>query len=116
MPLVEPREYLTEEHDWGVLTWHTSGKQDNTESLTTGLCRIRPGKANPRHYHPNCEEVLHVLEGTIDHTLGSEQFRMTPGDTVSIPENTWHNATNVGGEDCLLLIAFSTDDRQTVGE
>ena len=63
-----------------------------------------------------CEEVLHLLYGTIVHSIGDEAVEMSAGDTVVIPPHVVHNARNVGTEDAVMLIAFSSADRQTVGE
>jgi len=41
---------------------------------------------------------------------------MGPGDTVSIPTGAVHNARNVGDGEAVFVIAFSSPDRQTVGE
>jgi quercetin dioxygenase-like cupin family protein len=84
--------------------------------MTIGRCYIDPGKANPRHYHPNCDEVLHVLHGTIEHSAGDELVTMGPGDTISIPAGILHNARNIGADQAVFVIAFSSADRQVVGE
>ncbi len=103
--------------EWGELTWFASGPLGNSEGLTLGQCVIRPGHGNPRHYHPNCEEVLTVLQGTIHHTSpDGTPVEMNEGDTVTIPANVWHQATNIGTIDARLLIAFSSAYRETVGE
>lgn len=99
---------------WGRLEWMVSGAVGNSDRLTIGKCFIRPGEQNPPHHHPNCDEVLHVLQGTIRHRLGDEYFEMSAGDTISIPTGTVHNAQNVGQEPAVLLITFSTPDRQVV--
>lgn len=113
--LSQPDRYETSEHAWGSLTWFVSGGQGNSTALTVGKCIINPGCANPRHYHPNCEEVLHVLTGTIAHTLdGEHRVIMQPGDTITIPPNVVHHAQNVGEEAALLLICFSSGERQAV--
>lgn len=110
-----PDRYETSEHPWGSITWFVSKGQGNAEGLTVGQCIIKPGCANPRHYHPNCEEVLHVLAGTIAHTLaGEDRVIMQPGDTITIPPHVVHNAQNIGDEDALVLICFSTAERQAV--
>lgn len=105
-----------EEQEWGRLEWMVSGALGNSERMTVGRCYIRPGEQNPRHYHPNCDEVLHVLQGSILHSIDDDKFEMGPGDTVSIPSGAVHNARNVGADEAIFVIAFSTPDRQTVGE
>lgn len=98
----------------GNLTWLVSKELGNSETMTVGRSTIRPGQMNPRHYHPNCDEVLHVLEGTIIHTMDGDEAELTEGDTISIPKNVVHNARNVGTVDALLFICFSSAERQTV--
>jgi mannose-6-phosphate isomerase-like protein (cupin superfamily) len=85
--------------------------------MTIGRCVLKPGMANPRHMHPNCSEVLVVMQGRIHHTgPGDTQVEMAVGDTVTIPAGVWHRAQNIGSEPAVLFIAFSSADRQTVGE
>lgn len=109
-------DHTVEETDFGRLVWMVSGALGNSTTMTVGRCYIDVGKANPRHYHPNCDEVLHVLQGTIRHSCGDEVVTMTAGDTISIPTGEVHNAENIGDEPVICVIAFSTPDRQVVGE
>ena len=109
-------DVIEEEQEWGRLVWMVSGALGNSDTMTVGRCHIGPGEQNPRHHHPNCDEVLHVLRGTIEHSLDDGPFRWPPGDTVSIPSGTLHNARNVADEQAIFVISFSTPDRQTVGE
>ncbi|WP_427892370.1 cupin domain-containing protein [Kribbella sp. GL6] len=105
-----------EEQPWGRLEWMVSAALGNSGTMTVGRCYIRPGEQNPRHYHPNCYEVLHVLQGTIEHTVGDDRVAMGPGDTISIPTGAVHNARNVGLDEAIFVICFSTPNRETVGE
>ncbi|MEX0776715.1 MAG: cupin domain-containing protein [Phycisphaeraceae bacterium] len=103
--------------DWGRLYWYASGPQGNSSALTVGKCVLDPGQANPKHYHPNCEEVLHVLSGRIEHFIdGAGWMTMGSGDTLAVAPNVWHHARNTGDVEAHLLICFSSADRQTVGE
>ena len=101
---------------FGSLTWYASHALGNSEHVTVGRCIINPGCANPVHTHPNCDEVLHVLQGSIRHSLGDETIEMTAGDTIVAPANVPHNAANIGEVDAVCLISFSTGDRQTENE
>lgn len=76
--------------------------------------RARAGQANGRHLHPNCDEVLEVLEGSIVHSLAEQEFAMERGDVITIPAGIVHNARNVGQGGANLLICFSSAWRETV--
>lgn len=103
--------------DWGNLVWYAGRSLGNSTDLTVGRCTLKPGCSNPRHYHPNCSEILVVMKGRIRHTISdTEEAEMNEGDTVTIPANLWHHATNIGESEAVLFIAFSSADRQTVGE
>lgn len=114
--LVTAERTQVEEQDWGRLVWMVSGRLGNSTTMTVGRCYIDPGMENPRHYHPNCDEVLHVLQGKILHSVDDATFEMGAGDTVSIPSGRMHNARNIGTEQAIFVISFSNADRQTVGE
>lgn len=103
--------------DWGELTWFASGSQGNSKEMTLGRCILRPGQKNPRHLHPNCSEILHVIQGRILHTYqDGKEVEMNVGDTITIPANLWHQAKNIGTNDAVLMIVFSSAERQTRGE
>lgn len=104
------------EFDWGRIVWLVSGSLGNSGTMTFGRVTIRAGHSNPRHRHPNCDEVLHLLSGRLEHTLGDARFVMEPGDTISIPTGAWHNARALGDKDADMTISFSSPDRQTQGE
>ena len=106
-------EGIVLDFDWGRIIWLVSGEQGNSQTLTFGRVTIKAGHANMRHRHPNCDEILHVVSGQIEHTLGGESSRMGPGDTISIPTNMPHNARTISAEDAEMLICFSAADRQT---
>jgi quercetin dioxygenase-like cupin family protein len=106
-----------QEFDWGNLTWFANRAIGNSDDMTVGRCILKPGHMNGRHYHPNCSETLVVIQGRIKHTItGDRETELGEGDTVVIPPNIRHCATNVGQIDAILFIAFSSADRQTVGE
>ena len=102
----------TDKFPWGRLEWFAR-KGLNGADMTLGTCYINPGMENTMHSHPNCDEVLYVLKGSIIHRLNGEEVKMNEGDSLFIPKNAAHNAINTGTDDAVLSIAFDTGDRQT---
>ena len=109
-------EALVEPQPWGKLEWFASRALGNSTSMTVGIATISAGKENPLHSHPNCVEILHVLQGHILNRVGDKVYEMRAGDTVTIPENTPHNARNIGTDDAVLSITYSSPDRISIGE
>ncbi|MEX0887752.1 MAG: cupin domain-containing protein [Phycisphaeraceae bacterium] len=104
------------ETSWGVMRWVAGGEVGNAEGLTLGRVRIKAGQCNPRHCHRKCEEVLYLLKGRLEHTVGDERYALEAGDAITVPAGVFHNATVVGDEDAEMIVAFSSAERDFVLE
>jgi quercetin dioxygenase-like cupin family protein len=103
-----------EAHPWGRLSWRASRSLGNSAHMTLGRCVIDPGQENPLHLHPNCEEIVEVLTGSVVHRVGEHRVVLHPGDLLTVPAGMPHNARNQANEPAELLIVFSTADREVV--
>ena len=99
---------------WGTLRWLVNGQLQPGALQTLGICHIFAGQGNPRHVHPNCEEVLYVLAGRGRHSLDGQWVELRPGTTVRIPAGVAHHLINESEATMICIIAFSSGDRQTV--
>ncbi len=99
---------------WGSIQWLCNQEIDPEAAQTFGLVFINPGQNNPLHLHPNCEELIYVLSGQCDHTLGDEVIPLTTGSMLRIPTGVPHKAVNTGWEPVRMVIVYSSADRQTV--
>ena len=64
-----------------------------------------PGdKVQPKLVKHEGEEVLYLLEGTIEFTIGSESFVMNPGDCVHFNCEQPHMGRNIGKTPARLLM------------
>ena len=99
--------------DWGSIQWLISGSQVADSRLTFGYVEILPGQKNAKHDHPNCDEVLYLIEGELQHSLGDERFPLRAGMAIHIPTGVPHDAINSGTSTARMVVAYSTDDRQT---
>ena len=104
------------EAEWGGIEWLASGHLGNASGHTLGRVVIRSGTANPRHSHPNCEESLHLLRGGLEHSVGDEVVTMGPGDTLVVEPGVPHNARSVGEEDAVMIVAYSSAERDFTEE
>jgi quercetin dioxygenase-like cupin family protein len=105
------------ETSWGSLQWLVCGKNGTSKNMTLGRVTFKPCQANPPHSHPNCEEILYVVEGKIEHTLpeGGTTI-LSAGDSIVLPPGSKHFAKNIGNEEAVVIVTFNSADRKTVGE
>jgi len=54
-----------------------------------------PGYVAPRHTHPG-EEIIYVLEGTLEYQIGDKTVTVKPGNVLFVPAGVIHTAKNVG--------------------
>jgi mannose-6-phosphate isomerase-like protein (cupin superfamily) len=63
-------------------------------SLIEGL--MPPGGDGGLHIHTNEDESMHLLEGTLNVTIGGRDFTVAPGETYFAPRGIPHRLRNPG--------------------
>ena len=96
------------------IKWLFSGKTAPDAAQTLGYVVIEPGQKNPLHAHPNCEEVLYLISGELDHSLEDAIYRLRPGDSIRVPAGVKHDAKSVGTEPAAMVVCYSVPNREMV--
>jgi quercetin dioxygenase-like cupin family protein len=99
---------------WGCVDWIVRADDPPGAEQTLAVATWSPGLGNAEHTHPNCEEIVYVLEGAIDHTLGEQVTTLKAGDVIVVPRDVPHRLVNNGATPVRTLIVFSSPDRQFV--
>ena len=98
---------------WGSMQWLVSAADGSSEHMTLGRVTFKPGQGNPVHSHPNCEEILFVVQGAIEHSLPEGgTVNMEAGDCIVLPQGGIHYAKNIGNEDAVVIVAFNSAHRK----
>jgi quercetin dioxygenase-like cupin family protein len=96
------------------IKWLFSADTAPGAAQTLGYVVIEPGRKNPLHAHPNCEEVLYLLAGELEHSLDGATYRLRPGDAIRVPAGARHDARCVGPEPATMVVCYSVPDREIV--
>jgi quercetin dioxygenase-like cupin family protein len=99
---------------FGSVHWAVREGDPAGAEQTIGLAVFGAGKSNVEHVHPNCEEVVYVIDGEVEHTLGAQTVVLQAGDLIVVPRGVPHQLINKSGGDCRTYIVFSSADRQFV--
>lgn len=73
-----------------------------------------PGQVWPDFVHAT-DEVVCVLEGTLEMTTGGRTWTMGPGDECRIPARAAHTVRNVGGTTARWLYGYRGTDTGETG-
>lgn len=94
-----PREQL----DWGMLAWLSHPPTTNNKNLTVIDVELFPGKGHDFHKHPDQEEVIVCVKGTLEQWVGEEMRMLNPGDAAFIKADEVHATFNLGDEPAYVL-------------
>src|SRR5688500_6346854 len=94
------------------IKWLFDGQRSPGAAQTLGHVVIQPGQKNPLHAHPNCEEVLYLISGQLDHSLGDAIYRLDPGVAIRVPAGIKHDARCVSAEPAVMIVCYSVPDRE----
>ena len=93
----KPAASLERQHmDWGIFA-QVSGPRDGLAGIVAVEGTFLPGQ----------EEVIYVLEGTIEQWVEEEKLVLTPGDSVVIPASLVHATFNDGDASAKIIAILS---------
>jgi quercetin dioxygenase-like cupin family protein len=64
-----------------------------------------PGYVAPMHTHPG-EEIIYVIEGTLEYEIGGRVSRVKAGDVLFVPAGVPHTAKNIGSTNAAELATY----------
>ncbi len=99
------------EFSWGSMLWHAGARGRPASTLSVATMTLLPGQQNERHHHASCEEVMLVLRGEVEHSIGEETSTRGPGQWVLIPAGVPHHSRNLGDNDVVLFITYGSPER-----
>ena len=103
----KPGSSLTrDQHDWGVFA-QVSGPRDGLDGIVTIEATFLPGKCHDFHRHPGQEEVIYVIEGSIEQWVLDRKQVLSAGDSVVIPASAVHASFNESSEPAKILAILS---------
>jgi quercetin dioxygenase-like cupin family protein len=99
------------EADFGRMRWLLDGDRAPGTHMTLGEVTINSGHKNPLHVHDNAEEVLYLIDGTLEHRVGDEVFHLEAGDVIRVPAGVPHDARSVGDGPAKMVVAYDHPHR-----
>jgi quercetin dioxygenase-like cupin family protein len=87
----------------GSQTFHKIKSKDTNSAFSVMEFVTPPGKGVALHVHEREDELVYLLEGEIEVTLGNQKMKAVPGVMALLPRGVPHGFTNIGNKPCRLL-------------
>lgn len=114
MPAVSvPRRFVSstdtevERLDGKTHHWYFKDGLGDSESLVFVRARVLPGTGHAFHTHPEMDEIIYVIEGSMTQWLEHEKKELKPGDSIYIPRGVVHGCINHTNAECEFLAVLS---------
>lgn len=105
---IRPDDVETVSLDWGTIKWLVTPSVVDGAANTQGEVIILPGRGHARHRHPGAEELIYVISGEAEQTVGDEPaFTIREGDMVHIPVGVEHSTENRSWRPLRLLVTYT---------
>ena len=98
--------HFTESVDQGTNIW-INYPNPVSPGLFAAIAEISPGKGHDFHCHPGREELIVVMQGSIEQWIGETCKVLTKGDAVMIPEGLAHASFNTGTIPVTLFVSLT---------
>lgn len=93
--------------NWGRLGWLSNPPKTGAEQLTVIEITLPPGRGHDFHRHPEQEQVVYVVAGTVEQWIKHEKRMLGPGDSAFIPADTVHASFNIGTTDAKIITTLA---------
>ncbi len=88
-------EAAVDQLDWGTMKWFSRPQLTDCQHLVVIEVDLQPGYGHDFHKHPRQEEVIYVLEGSIEQWIEDKKQILHAGDSVFIGPDVVHASFNI---------------------
>ncbi len=82
-------------------------KPTENEKLLFGDLTFAPGDGFNFHHHPNQDEALYLIDGSLEAWIDQEKRTLNPGDTMWLPKGTVHASFNTSGKPAKMFVLLT---------
>jgi quercetin dioxygenase-like cupin family protein len=100
-------EIVREYPDWGALGWASRPEDTGSKNLVIIEVTLAPGQGHDFHKHPQQEEIIYMIEGTVEQWLRDEKQNISKGDVAFVPMDTVHASFNNTDKEVKILAILS---------
>jgi quercetin dioxygenase-like cupin family protein len=93
--------------DWGTIGWRTRPANTGCKTFVVMDVELEPTFGHDFHKHPQQDELITVLAGTIEQWIEGDKTILEAGDSVYLDKDVVHASFNVGDVTARLLVVLA---------
>ena len=91
----------------GTIGWLSRPESTGAKDIVAMEVSLSPGYGHDFHRHPDQEEVIYIIEGSVEQWLEDKKQTLNAGDSVFIPADMVHASFNVSSQSAKLFVTLS---------
>ncbi len=104
---VKQAEMTTDTVDWGTIGWRCRPANTGSKTFVVMDVELEPGFGHDFHKHPQQDELITVLAGTIEQWIEQDKTILQAGDSVYLDKDVVHASFNVGDVTARLMVVLA---------
>jgi quercetin dioxygenase-like cupin family protein len=93
--------------DWGTIGWRTRPANTGCKTFVVMDVELEPTFGHDFHKHPQQDELITVLAGTIEQWIEGDKTILEAGDSVYLDKDVVHASFNVGDVPARLFVVLA---------
>jgi quercetin dioxygenase-like cupin family protein len=93
--------------DWGTIGWRARPANTGCKTFVVMDVELEPTFGHDFHKHPQQDELITVLAGTIEQWIEGEKQVLEVGDSVYLDKNVVHASFNVGDVPARMFVVLA---------
>ncbi len=99
-------EYIPEAHT-GTVNRRLVGRETGAKSLEVIIGTVAPGGQAAPHSHSNAEQVVYILEGSIEVEMWRDRQVANSGEAIFLPAGQSHRLSAHGSRPVKVLVIYA---------
>jgi quercetin dioxygenase-like cupin family protein len=104
---VKQSEVAVDALDWGTIGWRARPANTGCRTFVVMDVALEPGFGHDFHKHPDQDEMIIVLAGSVVQWIEQRHETLSAGDSVYLDAGVVHASFNEGGETARLQVILA---------
>ena len=96
---------------WGAMCWLVEDRLVPGADVSVARMTINAESVSPAHRHPNCNETIVLLSGSVTCIVDDREYPIEAGDAVFVPRGSAHAIRNETSLAAVAMLTYSAGAR-----